>query len=175
MSIRGKQRAEYIQKWLQGEEDPEVEVIPTKAEGRYIVRRRETVAPETTTTVENDNPSQSSAIPSATSVSDPSDEYEYYSESEYEEEEPKPVTKKSKRQLQGRDIQLEILNQLRILGEDTLRKREKKERKKETKHIIRKELSRHYPIEYSDDEPPHIVYQPPRYQRRRLNLLSDYR
>ena len=87
MSIRGKQRAEYIQKWLQGEEDPEVEVIPAKAEGRYIVRRRETAAPEIIDTVENDNPSQPSAIPSATPVSDPSDEYEYYSESEYEEEE----------------------------------------------------------------------------------------
>ena len=201
MSIRGKQRAEYIQRWLQGEEDPEVEVIPTKAEGRYIVRRRETAPQEATTTTENDNPSQPLVNPPPPSVSDPSDEYEYYSESEYEEEEPKPVTKKSKR---GRDIQLEILNQLRILGEDTLRKREKKERKKETKHIVRKELSRHYPIEYSDDESSgfenryeprrivssgildnrlvssgildnRLVYQAPRYQRRRLNLLSDYR
>ena len=40
MSIRGKKREEYVREWLEGKENPDVEVIPTKKEGKYIVRER---------------------------------------------------------------------------------------------------------------------------------------
>ena len=36
--IRGKKRQEIIDNWIQGIEDPDVEVQPTKKENRYIVR-----------------------------------------------------------------------------------------------------------------------------------------
>ena len=39
-AIRGKLRQQYIDNWLAGNEDPEVEVIPTRVEGKYIVKHR---------------------------------------------------------------------------------------------------------------------------------------
>ena len=174
-SIRGKKRQQYIENWLKGEEDPEVEVMPTKVEGKYIVRPRE-------------QPQQSESIPPPTSapapqVSEtrPQDSSSYYSDYEEEEEKPEPVVKKPKsKRISNNDIQLEILHQLRLLGEETIRKREKKERKKEMKHVVRKEMARHQSYDYdsdSDDEvpPPQVVYRQPFYKRRTLNLLSDYR
>ena len=38
--IRGKKRIEIIQKFLEGEEDPKYEVVPTVTEGKYFVRPR---------------------------------------------------------------------------------------------------------------------------------------
>ena len=40
--VRGVKRNQIIQRWLQGIEDPEYEVFPTKKEGKYIVKLRET-------------------------------------------------------------------------------------------------------------------------------------
>lgn len=33
-------RQQIIKKWLQGIDDPEFEVFPTKKEGKYIVKKR---------------------------------------------------------------------------------------------------------------------------------------
>ena len=38
--VRGKKRMEIIKKFLEGEEDPDYEVIPTVTEGKYFVRPR---------------------------------------------------------------------------------------------------------------------------------------
>ena len=38
--IRGKKRTQIIENWLKGVEDPDVEVKPTKNEGRYIVKAK---------------------------------------------------------------------------------------------------------------------------------------
>lgn len=38
--VRGVKRNQIIQRWLQGIEDPEYEVFPTKKEGKYIVKLR---------------------------------------------------------------------------------------------------------------------------------------
>lgn len=176
-TIRGKKRQEYIEKWLRGEEDPEIEVIPTKNEGKYIVRPREQKEPEQVLP-----PATSASQPQQPQVSDKrlDDSSSYYSEYEEEEEKQEPVIKRSKsKRINQNDIQLEILHQLRLLGEETIRKREKKERKKEMKHVVRKEMARHQVYESDSDSeedvPPPIIYQRPVYKRRTLNLLSDYR
>ena len=39
-NIRGKLRQQYIDNWLEGNEDPDVEVKPTRIDGKYIVRSR---------------------------------------------------------------------------------------------------------------------------------------
>ena len=42
--VRGKKRMEIIKKFMNGEEDPDYEVLPTVTEGKYFVRpRREKV------------------------------------------------------------------------------------------------------------------------------------
>ena len=38
--VRGKKRMEIIKKFIEGEEDPDYEVIPTVTEGKYFVRPR---------------------------------------------------------------------------------------------------------------------------------------
>ena len=38
--VRGKKRMEIIKKFLEGEEDPKYEVVPTVTEGKYFVRPR---------------------------------------------------------------------------------------------------------------------------------------
>ena len=43
--VRGKKRMEIIKKFMNGEEDPNYEVLPTVTEGKYFVRpRREKVS-----------------------------------------------------------------------------------------------------------------------------------
>ena len=186
-SIRGKKRQEYIQRWLNGEEDPEVEVMPTRVEGKYIVRPRGQKEETTVETTVTDTVNTSSN-------KDTEDSSSYYSE--YEEEEipasdegsprlspasdegsprlsPEPVTPKRKgKKINQNDIQLEILHHLRIMGEEAIRKREKKERKREMKHVVRKEMSRsgssmmrNSYYDYSDDDsdneevPPYYTNQ----------------
>ena len=198
-SIRGKKRQEYIQRWLNGEEDPEVEVMPTRVEGKYIVRPREQKEETREETPVTDTVNTSSN-------KDTEDSSSYYSE--YEEEEiPEPVTPKRKgKKINQNDIQLEILHHLRIMGEEAIKKREKKERKREMKHVVRKEMSRqdrYYDYDDSDSDDclqpqgytphhytqaapmqgytatpqqqPQVIYRAPSYKRRTLNLLSDYR
>ena len=38
--IRGLKRQQIIERWIQGHDDPDFEVFPTKKEGRYIVKKR---------------------------------------------------------------------------------------------------------------------------------------
>ena len=39
-NIRGLKRQSIIDNWLNGVEDPNFEVVPTRAEGKYIVKQR---------------------------------------------------------------------------------------------------------------------------------------
>jgi DNA repair photolyase len=67
----------------------------------------------------------------------------------------------------------EILNHLRLLGEEKARKRQKKEVKREVKHRINKIYKEPDYDEEEDDRERVIIIQKPQYQRRRLNLLND--
>lgn len=44
--VRGVKRNQIIQRWIQGIDDPDYEVFPTKKEGKYIVKLREKSEPE---------------------------------------------------------------------------------------------------------------------------------
>ena len=44
--VRGTKRLQIIQRWLQGIDDPDFEVFPTKVEGKYIVKKRTEPLPE---------------------------------------------------------------------------------------------------------------------------------
>ena len=50
MSIRGRVRQQYIDNWLSGQEDPNVEVKPTRVDGKYIVRYKNLPSPSNATT-----------------------------------------------------------------------------------------------------------------------------
>ena len=46
--LTGSKRLAVIQRWINGHDDPEWEVFPTRTEGKYIVKQRKTPLPEKT-------------------------------------------------------------------------------------------------------------------------------
>ena len=172
--IRGKKRIEIIQKFLEGEEDPKYEVVPTVTEGKYFVRPRK-------------NESKKEKQGQGAELNE-----DQISEEEEEVEEPKQKQQKQKQQklkpelkqeqkqkklhsnetLYGSTrqrldavakepqdttcpydptISYQILEQLKLLGEEQKLKREKKEQKKLVKHQIRKQLKQQKRKQESSD------------------------
>ena len=132
--VRGVKRNQIIQRWLQGIEDPEYEVFPTKKEGKYIVKLRETKL-EDQTNIDVDKQSV-----------DVTNDVESETEST-----PPPVIKQRRPRTSSSTIpstrpdstiNLEILEQLRNLGEEIRNDRFKKEQKQYIKHVVNKELSK---------------------------------
>ena len=210
--LRGNRRKQLIDRWLRGEEDENYEVVPTRTEGRFIVKQRKTPLKAT------DREAPSVLTPEGSS--DGSDESQEASEGENQgnatklavkEEKPKQKQKKVNSKQPNEtsmniptnpstsgsvastgttdSISLQILEQLRLLGEENRRNNERKERRRETKAMVRKQLMKQsfrrsegtrresddYSCETSDYErPPEIdEHKPaaPIYVRRRLNLL----
>ena len=147
--LSGSKRLAVIQRWMNGHDDPNWEVLPTRKEGKYIVKKRTAPIEETQETHE---------------------ETEEISEPEVIEEKLKKVKpqriKMPKPQktpeYQDPTVNLEILNQLKLLGEETKLKREKKEQKRMINEAVNKQINKpkiYYPqsrLEYPQD----IVYQP---------------
>ena len=180
--IRGKKRQEIIDNWLKGVEEPDVEVLPTKSDGRYIVRPKNTSTMQDknvekevkqaeekktetkpkkqvkheTPPQENEETSNEVGLESAKRTSESSDEYEYEYEYEYEEEEPERVDK----------LQLEILNELKRMNAEKEQHRAEKARRKEIKQAVQHQLYKSAVFQ----QPERLSVQPP--QRRRLNLLK---
>lgn len=140
---RGVKRNQIIQQWIQGIEDPEYEVFLTKKEGKHIVKLRESPLSES---------DKQSALPVHKDKS-----YENLNSIETHEEDsveinnqkPPPVVKRVKsrpisRKINPEDqtINLEILEQLRNLGEKIHNDRFKKEQEQYIKHVVNKELSK---------------------------------
>ena len=186
--IRGRKRQEYIDNWLRGEEDPNIEVIPTRSEGKYIVRQKVTASE-----ISNNNPAETHNTkeeddnPDNTKEQD--DNPDINGESDKIDENPtieKPVNNTI--QL-DQSLTMDILNQLKMINDERREKREKKEKKKQLRHAIHKEFARSRVLiaASSDDEEivmneqPHYNQQmvidrtPPQRMRRRLNLLDRYR
>ena len=141
--VRGVKRNQIIQRWLQGIEDPLYEVFPTKKEGKYIVKPREIPIKN-----EVEEPHESVEVEELhESVEEPHESVE-----EPHEVEPTPVVKLNKprsrtsssRTTSSSDstINLEILEQLRSLGEELRNDRFKKEQKQYIKQVVNKELSK---------------------------------
>ena len=178
--VRGKKRMEIIKKFMNGEEDPDYEVLPTVTEGKYFVRPRREKASEKKRR-DKKNYSEEEEI---------NEEYEVKSETKHKdkkasvfEEHTKHQAKQQPRQQMRRDefydptVTYQILEQLKLLGEEQRLKREKKEQKKLVKHQIRKELKRkeessseEYNYDVVDEEPK-ILYRPTQI-RRRVNLVK---
>ena len=193
-------RLQVIQKWLNGRDDEEYEVFPTKTEGKYIVRPRK----EPLTKPANEPISkQSSAEP----TSEPQEEeptVERSDESPVVVQPTKPLPKKITRtksqaqspQIYSRSevayandptINIEILNQLKLLGEEFKNERAKKEQKKMIKEVVQKQMRKPYyqytqpqyiqepnEIEEPDEPaPPPPQIQPQSIRRRRNNIFSD--
>ncbi len=141
--LTGSKRLAVIQRWINGIDDPEWEVLPTRTEGKYIVKKRKTKLPEQTQEEEETQETQ---------------------ETEELEERPKKITKpkktsKSKKTQETHPaydptINLEILNQLKLLGEEIKNKRERKEQKRLIKEVVDKRIRKpkKFVQEYEDDD-----------------------
>lgn len=84
--IRGSKRLAIIQKWLNGYEDPIYEVLPTRKEGKYIVKKRDSRLDEK----EADEKADEKAADEKAAV-DKADEEPEVEEEELNEEEEEPV------------------------------------------------------------------------------------
>ena len=162
--VRGKKRMEIIKKFLEGEEDPDYEVIPTVTEGKYFVR------PRKGSKSKNKSQKSKQETKDDNKITDKSDEQsdddidddvndeavekqkqnglseplrDKVPKQKNKKKEPKlkqQVVKKSEQVFYDPTISYQILEQLKLLGEEQRLKRTKKEQKKLVKHQIRKQL-----------------------------------
>ena len=181
--IRGKKRIEIIQKFLEGEEDPKYEVVPTVTEGKYFVRPRK-------------NESKSELKRHEMNEEEEEIERSKQKQQKQKQQKLKPELKQEQKQKkihydsgfgpkepQGTTydptISYQILEQLKLLGEEQKLKREKKEQKKLVKHQIRKQLKQQkrkqesseeeYESSEEEEEEPVQIYRPLN-ARRKVNL-----
>ena len=139
--LTGSKRLAVIQRWINGHDDPEWEVLPTRTEGKYIVKQRKTPIPEETEEVEETPETEDLEETPETEDFEETPETE---EIEEIEEKPRKVKKQSKPQKPIYDptISLEILNQLKLLGEEMKTQRKRKEQKRLIKEVVDKRMSK---------------------------------
>ena len=178
--LTGSKRLQVIQNWLNGREDPDWDVLPTKKENKYIVKRREQPltkpSPEPLTkteTIEEKVVGQNSDLPEEPVKEIPKPK--------------KPIIEEQPKQVYDPTINIEILNQLKLLGEEFKNEKAKKEQKKMIKDVIQKQMRKpYYPqytqsqyfqepnqIEDESEEEPIPVIPPQPIRRRRNNIFSD--
>ena len=154
--LTGSKRLAVIQRWINGHDDPDWEVLPTRKEGKYIVKKRETPIRKVQKTEEEESP-------------------ENQEMEEEVEEKPKKapkVPKKPPKSTFDPTINLEILNQLKLFGEEMERKRIKKEQKRMIKEVMNKEARKAPPPPEPEPEPePQPV--PMQYPYRRRNRIFE--
>lgn len=143
--VRGLKRQQIINRWLQGHDDPDFEVFPTKKEGKFIVKKRAEPLEQT-----NDEEQQ--------------EEHEEEQDDQHEEEQneeevkpksnpkskpapkPKPVPKHKRMTSTTNNndltVGLEILEQIKLLGEEMKHQRKKKEQKEFVKQVVQKQLNK---------------------------------
>ena len=171
--IKGTKRLAIIKRWLQGIDDPEYDVLPTRKEGKYIVKKRETnITTKQQNEQENDdsndnaNEVEDSNDNSITqdNITDETIEKEKWNSSASEP--IKPIAKKQPKQVKktytktitqsipkqvakqstyDSTVNLEILEQIKLLGDEIRGKRERKEQKQLIKHVVEKQLSKKKP------------------------------
>ncbi|WP_334097085.1 hypothetical protein [Helicobacter typhlonius] len=155
--LSGSKRLAVIQRWINGHDDPNWEVLPTKKEGKYIVKPRKTpISEDSGENSENDNIEESPIN----------------TESESDEEPPRkaPPTKTRKTQQYDPTVNEEILKQLKSLGEEMKIQREKKEQKRLINEAIDKRIRKPRKQQVQEDdeleEEPQLYYQPQTFSRR---------
>lgn len=182
--VRGTKRLQIIQRWLQGIDDPDFEVFPTKVEGKYIVKKRTEPLPEPNKEHVIDNTNDQ--------VDEQTNEQvdEQTNEQVGEQPKPKPSPPKPKpkplptvpkrireRTISPEDrrsdsnpadltVSYEILNQLKELGNELKQQRIKKEQKSMIKQVVQKQMTKRprkqilkeesddYEYEYYDEPSP---------------------
>ena len=186
-------RLQVIQKWLNGRDDPDYEVFPTKTEGKYIVRPRKEPLAKPIVETPNEPPDEKVEPQPVEELK----EYEDIKEPELKtvikqksiKKQPKQIFNDSpKEAAYSNDINFEILSELRALGQEMRLKREKKEQKKMIKEVMNKELYKRnqytrpqyiqQPNESESEsevkEPDELYEQPHQIiSRRRNNIFSD--
>ena len=205
--VRGKKRMEIIKKFIDGEEDPDYEVIPTVTEGKYIVRQRNGSKGSLRDKVPKDKETGGKGQKSKQKTKDDNKISDEQSDDDIDDdiddeeiEEPKQKNKKKEPKLKQQKpklkqqvvkqseqvfydptISYQILEQLKLLGEEQRLKRTKKEQKKLVKHQIRKQLKQkeqeqessdneEYDYEVVEEEPKQVFRPTP--LRRRVNLIK---
>lgn len=168
--VRGSKRLKIIQNYLNGKEDDDYEVFPTRTEGKYIVRPR-----KVSLTKEQPEPPQEQP-------------HQEETQEEQEVEQLPPIPKVQHKPkpspIYDPTLSIEILNQLKMLGEEIKMKREKKEQKRMIKEVVQKQMMKprynytqpqyvQEPNEVEQEEVPAELpqIQPP--MRRRNNIFSD--
>ena len=188
--LRGSKRLSIIQNWLNGKEDDDWEVLPTKKDGKYIVKRRQDV-PKHVKTSKNDlqdaqdnnsddnnnnasDESEDEPVPPPQSVKPPKSKPKKYI----------PLEQQPNYKIVNTSfdptVNIQILEQLKLLGNELKYEREKKQQKKLIKHQINKQLNNQQIIYEPDYEPEPEQepqpQQPPTQQyipkRRRLDLRN---
>ena len=149
--LSGSKRLAVIQRWINGHDDPNWEVLPTRKEGKYIVKKRMTPIEEP-----QESPEELEETP----------ESEVLEESPRKAKTPKVKVPKPKKVTESQDptINLEILNQLKLLGEEMKLKREKKEQKRAIKEVVNKQIRQpkaYFPQEYIYQQTPNVIPQQP--------------
>jgi hypothetical protein len=175
--LQGKKREQVIQRWLAGEDDPEWSVKPTATEGKYIIKwlgeQKPSKSGEHSEGEDQDGQNQGQdqegqEIPPPPPKSEPKPPKKL----------PKPYPKQPAASIRD-DLALDILNELRAMGERKRQKELKRKQKKQIQKQVRKiaapppqEIVQEYEYEYeSDSEPP--PPPPPKYpQRRTVSLLK---
>jgi hypothetical protein len=152
-----------MDKWLNDEEDPNYEVIAGKEEGKFTVRKRKPTKPEPEPEPECEDESNPKP-PDAKPKCDP---------------EPSPKTveyqkrlKETRKKPKQNETNVQILEYLKLLGDDLENRKKKKEMKKEVKYQIAKNT---VPVEeeYETQEPEVQTYiQYPIRQRRKINIVE---
>ena len=155
--IRGLKRQQIIDRWIHGHDDPEYEVFPTKKEGKYIVKKR-TEPLETKEEVEPYGRGSESLEQNEVNDEVIDEEHEEPKSKPTPKPAPKPkptpkrITSKqttSKDSVRGSEIPnsdltigIEILEHLKLLGEEMKHQRKKKEQKEVIKQVVQKQLTR---------------------------------
>jgi hypothetical protein len=179
--LQGKQREQVIAKWLAGEDDPEWSVKPTCTEGKYIIKwrgdepRSKSQENSKGEDQEGQNSDQDDQDQDEQEKPPPPPETPPKSQPKPAKKLPKPYPKQPVHSMRE-DLALDILNELRAMGERKRLKEEKRKQKKQIHKQVRKiaplatEITEEIEYEYeSDSEPPPPAPSYP--QRRTVTLL----
>jgi hypothetical protein len=181
--LQGKKRQQVIENWLAGIDDPEWSVKPTCTEGKYIIKWTGEPPPRGKPKQnESDNEDQEEN-------QEPNDQENHNQEEDEPPKPPKPKKPKSNlpkpyprqpiQQSSPRDSHLiEILEELRFLGEHKRQKEAKRQQKKLVARQIRKQIpiqppkeDDEYEYEYEPETPSQPPSAPVYPQRSRVTLL----
>ena len=163
--LTGSKRLAVIQRWINGHDDPEWEVFPTRTEGKYIVKQRKTPIPEKTQETEEIEESEETPETEEIEEIEETPEIEETSETEEIEEKPRKTKKQPKpqkpqklqKQFYDPTMGLEILNQLKLLGEEMKNQRKRKEQKRLIKEVVDKRMYKKK--KYAEPEPEPVEYE----------------